>query len=126
MKTLKVIAACLIAAGLLGSPAFARQYQDNLERWVDIVNDSYLSIYQVQISNIDTDSWGRDLLGNEVIMGEDVMRVEPHNPNGYCRFDVRFTYEDGSHNALFQPGSFYFDLWDGSDIVHLSEERGPG
>jgi ATP-binding cassette, subfamily B, bacterial len=29
-------------------------------------------------------------------------------------FDAGRVIEDGSHNVLFQPGSFYFDLWDGS------------
>ena len=90
------VAAALVAGALTSSTAFAGQrHQDDYERWVDIVNDSDLAIFHVNISNVEVTTWGRDLLASdEVIMGGDTQRLEPRRPNGYCRFDVRVTYED--------------------------------
>jgi ATP-binding cassette subfamily B protein len=36
-------------------------------------------------------------------------------------FDAGRVIEDGSHTVLFQPGSFYFDLWDGGKVDHFTE-----
>jgi ABC-type multidrug transport system fused ATPase/permease subunit len=41
-------------------------------------------------------------------------------------FDAGKVIEDGSHYALFQPGTFYFDLWDSDgSLSGTPEEAAP-
>ncbi|MBO6717026.1 MAG: hypothetical protein JJ913_03610 [Rhizobiaceae bacterium] len=83
-------AAAVMAATLLTSTA-ASAY----ERWVYINNDGWTPIYSVEISHVDDRYWGPDLLGPHIIEVGDYMMVEPVNPEGYCLFDVRITFDTG-------------------------------
>jgi ABC-type multidrug transport system fused ATPase/permease subunit len=41
-------------------------------------------------------------------------------------FDAGRVIEDGSHDVLFQPGTFYFDLWDSNgSSLDAPEEAAP-
>jgi hypothetical protein len=87
------IAAVLAASTILGgaNAAFADRYQ----RWLDVVNEGYGNVWSVQITEIDDGTWGPDLLGQYVIPAGYEMRVDPVDPDGYCRFDIRVVYESG-------------------------------
>jgi hypothetical protein len=77
------------------------EIDDGLQRWVDIVNHADQPIYYVQISDIDDPYYGPDILGPETIIeAHTAYRVEPPAHNGYCRFDILLTYQDGSEIAI--------------------------
>ena len=86
----RMAAATVIATGLLSATA-AQAY----DRDVYIYNDGWDAIHSVYISHIDDGSWGRDLLGRYMISAGEGFYVEPRNHQGYCRFDVKITYETG-------------------------------
>ena len=86
----KTFAAVLIVGATLSANA-ASAY----ERWLDVVNEGYGTIWTVQISHIDDENWRNDLLGRNVIPAGYEMRVDPQVDQGYCRFDIRIVYEDG-------------------------------
>jgi hypothetical protein len=92
----RMAAAAVVAAGLLSANA-AQAY----DRGVYVYNDGWDAIYSIHITHIDEDGWGRDLLGRYVIDAGDGFLVEPRNPQGYCRFDVRITYETGEEIYLW-------------------------
>lgn len=86
----KTLAAAIAAGAILAANA-ASAY----ERWLDVVNEGYGTIWTVQISHIDDENWRGDLLGQYTIPAGYEMRVDPQVPQGYCRFDIRVVYEDG-------------------------------
>ena len=97
MNAFRTLAVAAIAvAGVLSANA-ASAYQ----RWIDIVNEGSAAIYSVHITNVDDRSFGRDLLGTYMIPAGYEMRVEPDVNNGYCRFDVRITYETGHETTIW-------------------------
>ncbi len=83
-------AAFVIAAGLAAANS-ASAY----ERWVDIHNVADTTVVAIQISDINNNHWGPDILSG-VIPANGVGEVDPVNTRGYCRFDIRLTYADGS------------------------------
>jgi hypothetical protein len=77
------------------------EVDDGLQRWVDIVNHADQAIYYVRISNIDDPYYGEDVLGADTIIEpHTAFRVEPPAHNGYCRFDILLTYQDGTELAV--------------------------
>jgi hypothetical protein len=95
------IARNLFAAGLVLATALSANAAFAFQRWVDIVNEGASAIYSVHITHVDDRRFGRDLLGNYMIPAGYEMRVEPDINNGYCRFDVRITYETGYELTLW-------------------------
>jgi hypothetical protein len=90
-----------IAAAAIVAGTFAANTASAYERWVDVVNSGNAAIYSIFITNVDDGSYGRDLLGNQMIPAGYEMRVEPDVTNGYCRFDVKITYETGAEVTLW-------------------------
>ncbi len=90
-----------IAAALVLAGAFAANTASAYERWIDVVNSGNSAIYSVFITNVADGSYGRDLLGNAMIPSGYQARVEPDVSNGYCRFDVKITYETGQEVTLW-------------------------
>jgi hypothetical protein len=95
------IARNLVAAGLVLAGALSANAASAYQRWVDVVNDGASAIYSVNITHVDDNRFGRDLLGNYMIPAGHQMRIEPDINNGYCRFDVRVTYETGYEITLW-------------------------
>lgn len=99
MKSIRALAAAsLIAVSVALAPA-ALAF-DGLCRSVAIQNDDARAILSVRMTHIDDDDWGRDLLGDELIEVGDWAVVTPDNDEGYCRFDLRFTYTDGTQRVV--------------------------
>lgn len=90
---LPAIAALLAIAA--SGPALAN------ETWVYVNNEGDLAILSVRISHIETTWPGPDLLGAAVIPAGSFAKVQPQDPQGYCRFDVEITYENGQEVTLW-------------------------
>jgi hypothetical protein len=97
IKAIRNTLAAALAAGAILAANAASAY----ERWLDVVNEGYGAIWSVQISHVDDDSWRRDLLGQYMIPAGYEMRVDPEVPQGYCRFDILVTYEDGTEVVIW-------------------------
>lgn len=100
--------AATVAAGAVLAASSAQTY----ERWIDIANYGDCPIVLLQISHVDTNDWGGDLLGSGVIPAGDTVRVEPRHPRGYCRFDVLLTFADGTEQAIWDV-----NLCEATDLV---------
>lgn len=70
---------------------------DDEERWIDVYNDAHDDVYYVYMRHRDAHRWGPDLLGNDVVVSGDTIRVEPVNDDGYCVFTMRVEFEDGDY-----------------------------
>jgi len=83
-------AAALVVVGALAANA-ASAY----ERWVKIENTAATAVVSVQISHINDNFWGPDILPG-IIQAHSGAVVDPVNVQGYCRFDVKLSYADGT------------------------------
>lgn len=90
----QTVAAALLAIAA-STPALA------YERWVHVHNQGQSAIWSVQMSHVDQNSWGRDLLGSYVVPAGSYATVEPDRHQGYCRFDVKIVYESGREVDLW-------------------------
>jgi hypothetical protein len=66
-----------------------------------LVNRGDRTIVQVQASNIGESSYDPiDLLSDEVVRPGESIVVEPDNPQGWCRFDLRITFRNGDSQEV--------------------------
>ena len=107
MTMFRTIAAAAAIVATVGAAGSASAY----ERWVDIHNDGSSTLVSVQISHIDDQYWGPDILSGVVPVGS-VGFVDPVNTQGYCRFDIRLSYEDGLVSDIYDV-----NLCEALDIV---------
>jgi hypothetical protein len=89
------IAAVALTASLVAANAAAAY-----ERWINIHNVGDVAIVAVQVSDIGRDDWGPDILRGDIPVGY-YNEVDPPQTRGYCRFDIRLTYDDGSTSDIY-------------------------
>jgi hypothetical protein len=90
---MKFLARITLAVGLvatLSSPALA------LDRKVTIVNNSGFTISYIYGSNVGTTFWEEDLLASDVLSTGASVVVNFDDTTGYCRFDLRAIFDDGT------------------------------
>lgn len=93
MNKMKLTAA--LVALFAASPALA---QDGFQRWIDVVNRTNVTLERFYATDVGTNSWGPDLLGDGVIPPGRQQRLEPtrgQQRRGFCRFDIRVTFANG-------------------------------
>jgi hypothetical protein len=108
----RVASALVVAAAL-----FSVSSASALERWVHIGNTGSTEIFEVYIKHIDSNRWGPDLLGSDYIDVGDSMTVDPLRTQGYCRFDIKLVFADGSETFAWDENlceitDLYADEWD--------------
>jgi hypothetical protein len=72
-----------------GPPAFA------LDRWVELTNDTRMTIVEIYISHVGADFWNVDLLGQDLLAPAGSVLVKIDDRAG-CRFDVKTVFDDGT------------------------------
>jgi hypothetical protein len=100
---IRLITTALVVMAAMTGAAVART-NDGLYRWIDIVNVGDQPIWHVQITDVGDRGYGRDLLGDDIILVGDSVRVEPDRDRGYCKFDALFTlftFADGTEVMLW-------------------------
>ena len=75
---------------VLAGPAVA------LDRKVTIVNNSGFTISYFYGSNVGTTFWEEDLLASDVLSNGASVVVNFDDTTGYCRFDFRAIFDDGT------------------------------
>lgn len=89
----KLIAASLMALALLmSSPAQA----DSFNRRVKIENYTSQTMMYFYASNVDRSTWEEDILGRSVVPSGHSIMINIDDGSGYCRFDFRAIFADGS------------------------------
>ena len=82
----KTAAATLAAATLLGATSLAAQAGQDFT----IENASGVDIYEVYISPSTSDSWGRDMLGDDVFLDGETADVGMRAFGDECIYDLSF------------------------------------
>jgi hypothetical protein len=75
---------------LLAGPVLA------LDRKVTIINNSGLTVSYFYGSNVGTTFWEEDLLASDVLSDGASVLVNFDDTTGYCRFDFRAIFDDGT------------------------------
>ncbi len=96
MNLFRTMTAAVVVAASLAAAGSASAY----ERWIDIHNVGAATIVAVQISNVDMRTWGPDILSGVIPVGY-VGEVDPVHTQGYCRFDIRLTYDNGDTADIY-------------------------
>ncbi len=90
-------AAVLVVPVTLGSTqAFA------LDRHIMLINDSHETIKEFYASNVGSDSWEEDILGRDVLLPGQSVRINLDDGSGYCKFDFKTVTESGA--AIIRRG----------------------
>lgn len=63
---------------------------------VRIHNDTGYTLYKFYSTNSGSKRWGSDVLGSSTLPNGNSMRLNFDNNEGYCLFDFRAVFEDGS------------------------------
>jgi len=94
---MRIIIARLTLLCLFFLAASAQAQQDY---YIDVTNNTGYTIFYLNVSPGDAQSWEEDVLGDEVIMTGDTVRVDLTGYNSPI-FDVRAIDEDGDSYTFF-------------------------
>ena len=83
------------------------------DRHVRIHNDTGLTLYRFQSTNSGAKRWGSDVMGSKVLPNGGSMRLNFDNSKGYCNFDFKATFEDGTvlqkgNVNVCETGDYYY------------------
>lgn len=84
---------CAAAVALASLTATAVQ-ADHMK--VRIHNDTGLTLTRFYSTNSGSSKWGRDVMGSSVLGSGRAMTMNFDNQYGYCLFDFRAIFEDGT------------------------------
>jgi hypothetical protein len=85
------VAAAAVACAL-STAAYAAQQDFTLN------NRTGHTIMTIHVSPSDTNSWGPDILGDEVLGNGEATEVSFDRDEDQCAWDIRVTYDDGTEN----------------------------
>ena len=99
----------LIAATLLLIAGQASAY----DRHLRIHNDTGVTLYKFYSTNSGSDHWGSDVMGSSTLPSGQSMRLNFDNKYGYCEFDFRAEFSDGSvlqraNVNVCETGDYYY------------------
>ncbi len=93
------IAAAVVGLGVAGCVETTTYVpvSDGLNRNVLIVNRTGRTIYRFYGSNVGTNSWQEDILGNQVLPSGSSVNIDFNDGTGHCNFDFKIVFPDGSY-----------------------------
>jgi hypothetical protein len=96
----RIWGSAVIAGSLLGvletvtgSPASA------FDRRIELTNNTRMAIVEIQIAQVGTGRWERDLLGDDILLPAQSVLVEIDDGKGNCRFDIKTVFDDGTSST---------------------------
>jgi hypothetical protein len=92
LSTFRSVAATVAAVAILGANA---ALADPADRWFNLVNESDWTIKAVYVANVDSPTWGPNLLRGDTIEPASYVELDPVRTEGYCEFDILVVFEDG-------------------------------
>ena len=106
----KLMATAAVLAASAGMLAFSAPSAGSYERWLRIHNETSYDLCYVHISNVGTDNWGPDILGNNCLSPGRYRTVDPGWQQGYCRMDMKFIFDDDD-----EVTEWGFNICEGTD-----------
>ncbi len=89
MNTKSIACLALIAAQMVATSTQAA------DRKVTVVNNSGYTIVEFRGSNVGSDSWEEDILGQDVLENGASVQINFDDGTGHCKFDFLATFDDG-------------------------------
>ena len=62
----------------------------------DLTNSSTADLQELYVSASDTDAWGEDILGQDVLAADEAANVTIPEGTDTCAFDLRFVMDNGN------------------------------
>ncbi len=78
----------------VGAETAAAQSRDRYDRRVVIINDSSETLTHFYASNVGTNDWQEDILGQGVIAPGEQATINIDDGTGYCRYDFRAIFNN--------------------------------
>ena len=101
MKTMfRPLAAAGLAILTMAS-AVCSATADQYDRRFAVYNNGNSRVWSVQATHVGQSGWGRDLLHESAIPSGGYLVVSPDQHQGYCRFDIQVTFENGMKQTLW-------------------------
>lgn len=99
------LAAAVVAVTAVSASAY--------DRHLTIHNDTGLTLYKFYSTNSGASKWGNDVMGSSTLPNGASMRLNFDNSKGYCEFDFRAVFEDGSvlqraNVNVCETGDYYY------------------
>ena len=92
------LAAAMIAASSLAAP-FPLRAEDAparpVDRRVDIINDTDVTMIEFYATNVGVDGWGKDHLGDRTLDAHGRITLDFEDGSGACWFDFKAVFDDG-------------------------------
>jgi hypothetical protein len=111
MKYAKFSGALLVAVAVLtfclASPS-AAQAQD---RHVKVINETSHSMIHFYASNVSRPGWEEDILGRAVLLPDYWVNVNIDDGTGYCHFDLKAVFSDGSDAIRYNVNVCQVETW---------------
>ncbi len=83
----------LILALVIG--LFAVSEASALDRRVRIINETSVEIREFYASNVGTNDWEEDILGNYTLPAGESVVINIDDSTGYCMYDFKAVFADG-------------------------------
>lgn len=85
-----------------------------VDRHVRIHNDTGVTLYRFYSTNSGSSKWGSDVMGASTLPSGSSMRLNFDNKHGYCLFDFKAVFEDGSvltrgNVNVCEIGDYYYN-----------------
>ena len=96
LKMFKIAAHPIIAGSILGAlQAATGPPASAFTQWVELTNNTRMTIVEIYISHVGAQLWGIDLLGAEFLAPASSVSVNIDDTAG-CRFDFKTVFDDGT------------------------------
>ena len=110
VKTFGAGLLALLAILAFAAPASAAR----LNRHVRIHNNTSMDMQKFFASNVSTDDYEEDILGQDVIAAGDTWNINIDDGTGYCKYDLLAVFEDGTRAKqnnvnVCSVSDFYFN-----------------
>ncbi len=91
----------MVSAALV-LPAISLNVQSALadQRDFTVINNNDLVVEQLYVSSANSKSWGRNLLGSNILESQELFDVQFNNRSNQCSYDIKAVYEDGSYDQI--------------------------
>jgi hypothetical protein len=87
-----LVAACILVSTSILS---ARTTSPQEDRRVKVINNASSAIYHFYASNVDSESWEEDILGNRTIPPGKSVIINIDDGTGHCYYDLKAVLRDG-------------------------------
>ena len=90
-----IVAAPLGAAGVRAEGPTASVSPRQVDRRVQIINDTGVAMTEFYATNIGVEGWGSDRFGDRTLGAKERLTVNIDDGSGACWFDLRAVFDDG-------------------------------